>query len=307
MTSHPIRTIVLALLLTVAAAVKAQDFKVASFEQNLIDLTAARKPVKDNNDVECAILRFAVKDNKFEFEPNLGYLKRVEGTGEVMYYVPKGTKLLTIRHPEYGVIRNYRLPVAIESKAVYDCVIEITKVLEKSHPIYAGVAYNVMGMAAPMVSVGINFDGFNMEAGFMMTLGKSDEISIYSKATPNGSAIGSYKYRGMRPFVRMGYEIKAAKELSFTPLVGGAMTMLRGSEEMPPTNDADKCDHGMSVSVTAGLRVRLRLHENISIHVTPEYQLPVYKDNGAKLLYDNKDLEKWAKGVAINAGVLIYF
>jgi hypothetical protein len=63
----------------------------------------------------------------------------------------------------------------------------------------------------------------------------------------------------------------------------------------------------MSVSVTAGLRVRVRLHENISIHATPEYLIPVYKDNGAKLLFDNDDIKSWADGFGLNVGLLFYF
>ena len=118
--------ITLAYIFCFNVQLKAQDFRVNNFHENLTDLSAAMSGVKDRNDKEAALIRFAVRDNKFELEPNLGILKKEVITGEIRLYVPEDTKRITIRHPLLGVLRDYTLPVAIKSKTTYDAEIVIT-------------------------------------------------------------------------------------------------------------------------------------------------------------------------------------
>lgn len=105
---------------------EAQDFKIENFRENLTDLTAKRAGVKDNNQKDAALLRFAVRDNKFEIEANMGVIRQENLTGELLLYVPEGTKRLTIRHPQLGLLRDYTIPIAIESDVTYDAEIVIT-------------------------------------------------------------------------------------------------------------------------------------------------------------------------------------
>lgn len=112
--------------LLTAVVVQAQDFKISRFKENIMDLTAAHASVKDKNGDACALIKFSVKDDKFDFEPNLGIIKTEKKMGEVWIYVPHHTKMITIRHQYLGVLRNYRLPVEIEQKVVYEADLEIT-------------------------------------------------------------------------------------------------------------------------------------------------------------------------------------
>lgn len=105
---------------------KAQDFKIENFRENMTDLSLALKGVKDLNNRDAALLRFSVRDDKFEFEPNLGLLKQEVVTGEVRLFIPEGTKRITIRHPHLGVLRDYPLPVVVKSRTTYDADIVIT-------------------------------------------------------------------------------------------------------------------------------------------------------------------------------------
>lgn len=105
---------------------QAQDFRIDNFHENLTDLTAAMAGVKDRNQKDAALLRFAVRDNKFELEPNLGILKQEDMTGEIRLFVPEGTKRITIRHPLLGVLRDFTLPETVKSKVTYDAEIVIT-------------------------------------------------------------------------------------------------------------------------------------------------------------------------------------
>lgn len=119
----------LALSLFCVIQIEAQDFKIDNFHENVTDLTAARAGEKDNNGKYAALLRFAVRDNLFEFEPNLGIIRQENATGEVRLFVPEGTKRITIRHPKLGLLRDYVIPVAIQSKTTYDAEIIITTII----------------------------------------------------------------------------------------------------------------------------------------------------------------------------------
>ena len=105
---------------------QSHDFEVRDFHENMTDLTAATSNIKDLNGVTAALIRFAVRDPLFSFDTNIGILKEEKETGEVLLYVPQGTKRITIRHPQLGILRDYQIPVPIKAKTTYDAEIVIT-------------------------------------------------------------------------------------------------------------------------------------------------------------------------------------
>lgn len=121
-----IHFLVLLLISPLLMLAQSPDFEVRNFHENTTDLSAATSQVKDLNGVTAALVRFAVRDTLFQFETNLGILKQENKTGEVLLYVPHGTKKLTIRHPYLGILRDYLFPVAIKSKTTYDTEVTIT-------------------------------------------------------------------------------------------------------------------------------------------------------------------------------------
>lgn len=304
--NHLLLLLALALLPAVALAQDDEDnkadFRIAKFKRNMTDLTASKAAVRDNNGVEGALLRFSAKDGQFTYTPNLGVLKAVQGTGEVLIYVPRGTKLITIRHPRLGIIRDYRIPETVESKAVYDIVIEIMNV-EKKHPVYVGAGFNVVGLMGPEASVGINFGGFNAEAGFIYGIQKSDDKSFYNRVSQD--LMASYNYTAMRAFLRLGWEIKLANAFTITPLVGGAMNFITGKELSKPTKSG--YDKTTTISGTAGARFRFRLGEHFSLQATPEYLFAIDKDNTAKILEKDNTIKSWTEGFGMALGLLVYF
>lgn len=102
------------------------DFEVRNFHENMTDLSAATANVKDLNGITAALVRFAVRDTLFQFDTNLGIIKQEKKTGEVLLYIPQGTKKVTIRHPYLGILRDYLFPIAIKSKTTYDTEVTIT-------------------------------------------------------------------------------------------------------------------------------------------------------------------------------------
>ena len=41
------------------------------------------------------------------FSTPLGIVKRIDKVGEIWLYVPRGTRKITIKHPQLGVLRDY--------------------------------------------------------------------------------------------------------------------------------------------------------------------------------------------------------
>lgn len=124
---HPrLYIIVLLFLKSLLAMSQSHDFEIRDFHENPTDLTTVSANVKDLNGKTAALIRFAVRDTLFSFEPNNGIILEKKAIGEVQLFVPQGTKRITIRHPHLGILRDYQLPVYIESKTTYDAEIVIT-------------------------------------------------------------------------------------------------------------------------------------------------------------------------------------
>lgn len=104
--------------------VQAQNFTVSNFRPLPNDISAYIQPVRDLNDEACALIKI-VAPEEFAFSTPLGIVKRHSEVGEVWLYVPKGTRLLTIKHPKWGVLRDYRFPQSLESRMTYELVIAL--------------------------------------------------------------------------------------------------------------------------------------------------------------------------------------
>lgn len=100
----------------------AVKFKVTGFRVLSNDVSAFITPVRDLNNEACALLK-VVAQQDFAFSSPLGIVKRKDEVGEIWLYLPKGTRQITIKHPRWGVLRNYRLPTALESHVAYEMTI----------------------------------------------------------------------------------------------------------------------------------------------------------------------------------------
>lgn len=128
MTKHQIHIIFFSLLTAITAnfygsiKVSAQEFKVRSFRQLPNDITAYINPVRDLNQEACALIK-VVGDKDFAFSSPLGIVHRLNEVGEIWIYLPRGSKLLTIKHPRWGVMRDFCFDAPLESRMTYELVI----------------------------------------------------------------------------------------------------------------------------------------------------------------------------------------
>lgn len=101
------------------ATMFSQEFSVASFQVLPNDVSAFINNVRDLNDEACALIKVEAPSD-FAFSTPLGIVKRKDEVGEIWLYVPRGTKMLTLKHPQWGVIRDYKLGKPLESRMTYE-------------------------------------------------------------------------------------------------------------------------------------------------------------------------------------------
>ena len=103
-----------------------QSISVASFKQLNSDLTAntAGTMEKDQNGEVAALIKVVTTQTGFSFDGgSLGIVKTKQTPGEIWVYVPRGSKKITIKHPQLGVLRDYYYTTSIQSGRTYEMVL----------------------------------------------------------------------------------------------------------------------------------------------------------------------------------------
>lgn len=99
--------------------VMGQKFEVESFRLLANDVSAFINPVTDLNGEDCALIKVQASED-FAFSTPLGIVKRLDQIGEIWLFIPKGSKKMTLKHPEWGVLRDFVFPSKIDSHMTYE-------------------------------------------------------------------------------------------------------------------------------------------------------------------------------------------
>lgn len=121
MTKHVLRILGLFFLL-LPVSLGAQEMSVKDFFLAQTDLTANTRGtmVYDQNGEVCALIKLETSLDGFTFDVgSLGVTEVKRVGGELWIYVPFGIRRITISHPQLGVIRDFRFPIAIEKARTY--------------------------------------------------------------------------------------------------------------------------------------------------------------------------------------------
>lgn len=107
------------MFLTGVAHMSAQNFSVSSFKVLPNDVSGFINPVRDLNDEDCGLLK-VIGSGDFVFSTPLGIVKREDKPGEIWLYLPRNSKKITLKHAEWGVLRDYMFPMKIDSHITYE-------------------------------------------------------------------------------------------------------------------------------------------------------------------------------------------
>jgi len=108
-----------------------QSISVASFKLLESDLTAntAGTMEQDQNGEVAALIKVVTTQTGFTFDGGtLGIVKTKQTPGEIWVYVPRGSKKITIKHPQLGLLRDYYFPLSIDAARTYEMVLIIGEV-----------------------------------------------------------------------------------------------------------------------------------------------------------------------------------
>lgn len=104
-------------------SVNAQEIRVKSFQKLERDLFARTNPRLDLNDNPCTVIRFITTGKNLQFEGNV-IGEPLYFAGETLIYMTKGSKRVTIKHPDYGVLR-YEFPEKLDKQCVYEIPLKL--------------------------------------------------------------------------------------------------------------------------------------------------------------------------------------
>lgn len=296
------------LLLATVCQLQAQDIQITRFERNYTNLAASTNPVYDNTGEACALIRFLVRDKDFTIEPNMGMMRQDHLKGEIRMYVPKGTKRLTVRKNGYMPLVGYEIPVTIEPKVTYDVELSITdeavkrRKANKGHNVYVGAGYNILSISGPSVALGFDINHHNIELGAVFGLNKTDDMYLYDA---NSNVTGAYYYKAIRIQLRYGYDFRLTDFFSVTPQIGGAYNIYGGTEVV---NGSTGYDSANTFSIFGAVRFVASFTDRFKMHITPEYDFGVAKNDKYKVLSDfDSKFKSWTDGFNLNIGLIYFF
>lgn len=175
--------IILFVVLVSSTNVYSQKIKVTSFELLPFDQTANSPATEkiDQNNERCAIIKVETMYKDFYFDVGILGVWHVDEShiGEIWVYVPNRVNHITIRHPKFGVLRNYQIPCEIEEARTYLMKLEVEG---------AQNANKNVNIADSVISFKLGFSSFNMvyvKGGtFNMGCTKNDKSECYEEELP---------------------------------------------------------------------------------------------------------------------------
>lgn len=106
----------------------AQGLKIIDFKLLESDLTATTHGTSktDQNGETAALIKIVTPERGFIFDGgSLGIVATEEHAGEIWLYVPRRAQKLIVRHPLFGVNRDYFYPIPVEGARTYEMLIDI--------------------------------------------------------------------------------------------------------------------------------------------------------------------------------------
>lgn len=125
------RSILFAFVLLSLTVVAQQNISVKSFTPLPMDMTASSLEGKriDQNGEVAALIKIETTLTGLTFEGGaLGIVDSKQENGEVWVWVPRASRKITVKHPQLGVLRDYRYPIEIEAERTYLMVLTTAKI-----------------------------------------------------------------------------------------------------------------------------------------------------------------------------------
>ena len=133
----------------------AQEIRVKSFQKLDRDLFARTQERLDGNEEPCSVIRFITTAKGLEFGQRDIVGEPLYFTGETLVYLPEGSRNITIKHPDYGVLK-YDFPEGLAKQGVYEVALKMIENPDnRTRALFiAGVNVSAKGKVTPSVMLG---------------------------------------------------------------------------------------------------------------------------------------------------------
>lgn len=175
------RVLLFSILIAYRIICYSQSIVVSSFKSLDADLTAntAGTMETDQNGETAALIKVVTTQTGFIFDGGaLGIVKTKQTPGEVWVYIPKGSKKISIKHPQLGVLRDYYYPIAIEAARTYEMVL------------VAGEVQTIIKQARTS-----QFVVFQLEPSNAIVEIEGEQLGTYEGTATKLMKFGTYSYR----------------------------------------------------------------------------------------------------------------
>ncbi len=171
----------------------AQTISVSSFKLLETDLTAntAGTMEMDQNGETAALIKVVTTQTGFTFDGgSMGIVKTKQTPGEIWVYIPRGSKKISIKHAELGVLRDYYFPCSIESGRTYEMLLvsgEVQTIVKQART----SQYIVFNLTPPDAVVELDGELLKTEGGVASKMMKFGTYNYRIKAPDYLSEAGS--------------------------------------------------------------------------------------------------------------------
>lgn len=273
-------------------------------------------------DCDSALTRFIVTS---QTQNNITVNAPVPHTGNVLIYTrPRSAKATYDGKHEIDLTEQRALPVGTHqflfTKTDYenlqkDIVVKrgetvidtlelaMTNYIKNKWGFYFGTGYTITSLSGITGYIGGVIENVDLQLSYTLGLKKSDNVYVYTYDAATGHELQStnqYKMNAMA--VRLGYQFRPIPRLGLTPQLGFMQQMLTAKN----TGGSGKfADGARASSLTLGLKVLGVPVKHLYLFLTPEYALPLKRDNTFKQMAKAADFS--AGGFSVSAGFLVNF
>jgi len=331
-------TVLAMLLLATPAMAQFHALKVTSFKETADD--DATNPLtmhaymQNGQERLCAIIKVKAPVDGLQFEGRTESTPERKGAGEYWVYMygqsprlkvlHQGSYPVTVDFAKYGVKQ-------LQNGKCYSLV--LTQTEEQVDPFVQknsftmGLGYFIRPYGGPSLSLGYTYNHISFEVIGSIGINSVADMSLVPVAGYENTYYVS-RWTPAQLQAHVGYDFILGRRMALTPQVGLVITHAGGYELLPDDevyylgsnanpgftvgNNDDIIDSNYGDltcwSFTLGTRFRVALSKKCHLQVTPQYNLPISKNEYWKAVSDiNKDVKGWADGFSLHAGFLFYF
>lgn len=171
-----------------------------------------------------------------------------------------------------------------------------------------GAGFNALSVMGPSASIGLEIGKFFIGADYVFGIEKVEGVGVYYKQSDQTALGEAYDYKASRASFRIGGHLSPEASVQLIPQAGVSINMITGDNLANGKKNNTQFEKVNSLSAYAALSVRIELDKTLSLHITPQYDFPIGKNDAYKIIKDaDKKIKVWGEGVGINAGILLRF